>query len=273
MKLRIVPARTGLTWVKLGISTFFKQPLALGGLFFMFMALVSIASIIPVIGSVIALVILPGATLGLMVATQEAVRGNFPMPSVLATAFRAGQARMRSMLVLGAMYAAGFLLVMGITTLFDGGQFATMYLLGGRLSKEVLQQADFQTAASVGMVLYLPLSLLFWHAPALVHWHGVPPAKAVFFSMVACLRNFGAFTVYGLAWSVVFLLSAMTLISALALVGLVSAAQLIMVPLALTMASMLFTSIYFTFCDSFDLAEPTDPAAPPTNDAEGPPLA
>jgi hypothetical protein len=28
------------------------------------------------------------------------------------------------------------------------------------------------------MVLYLPLSLLFWHAPGLVHWHGVPPVKA-----------------------------------------------------------------------------------------------
>lgn len=271
MKLNIVPARTGLTWVKLGITTFFKQPLALGGLFFMFMALVSIASIIPVIGAVIALVILPGATLGLMAATQQALQGKFPMPSVLITAFREGPARMRAMLVLGAMYAAGFLLLMSITTLFDGGQFATMYLLGGKLSKEVLQQNDFQTAASVGMVLYLPLSLLFWHAPALVHWHGVSPAKAVFFSMVACLRNLGAFTVYGLAWSVVFTLSAMTLISALAVVGLVSAAQLMMVPLALTMASMLFTSIYFTFRDSFDLADSTDSPAPSSTDANGSP--
>ncbi len=29
MKLNIVPARTGLVWVKLGVSTFFRQPLAL----------------------------------------------------------------------------------------------------------------------------------------------------------------------------------------------------------------------------------------------------
>ena len=39
MKLNIVPARTGLTWVKLGISTFFKQPLAIVGLFFMLVVL------------------------------------------------------------------------------------------------------------------------------------------------------------------------------------------------------------------------------------------
>jgi hypothetical protein len=264
MKLQIVPARTGVTWVKLGISTFFKQPLALGGLFFMFMAVVSVASIIPVIGSVLALAVLPAATLGLMVATLQAKNGKFPMPSVLATAFRAGQARMRSMLVLGAMYAAGFLLVMGITALFDGGQFATMYLLGGKLSKEVIDRADFQTAAWVGMLLYIPLSLLFWHAPALVHWHGVPPAKALFFSLVACLRNLGAYAVYGLLWMAVFALAGMVAVSLMALLGVGEAAGVVMVPLALTMAAMFFSSIYFTFRDSFVHDEPTDKATPPT---------
>lgn len=251
MKLNIVSARTGLTWVKLGITTFFKQPLALGGLFFMFMAVVSVASVVPVIGSVLALALLPAATLGLMVATLEAKNGKFPMSSVLATAFRAGRERMRAMLVLGALYAAGFLLVMGLTTLFDGGQFAKMYLLGGRLSKETLEQPDFQTAAWVGMTLYVPLSLLFWHAPALVHWHGVPPLKALFFSLVACLRNFGAYTVYGLLWTVVFAVAGVFTLSLLALLGLGDVAGVVMVPLALTMAAMFFSSIYFTFRDSF----------------------
>ena len=264
MKLQILPARTGVTWVKLGISTFFKQPLALGGLFFMFMAVVSVASIIPVIGSVVALAVLPAATLGLMVATLQAKNGKFPMPSVLATAFRAGQARMRSMLVLGAMYAAGFLLVMGITALFDGGQFATMYLLGGKLSKEVIDRADFQTATWVGMLLYIPLSLLFWHAPALVHWHGLPPAKALFFSLVACLRNLGAYAVYGLLWMAVFALAGMVAVSLMALLGVGEAAGVVMVPLALTMAAMFFSSIYFTFRDSFVHDEPTDTSSAPT---------
>jgi hypothetical protein len=262
MKLNIVPAKTGVTWVKLGIQTFFKQPLALGGLFFMFMAVVSIAGIIPVIGTVIALALLPAATLGLMVATLQAVQGKFPMPSVLASAFKAGQDRMRAMLVLGAMYAVGFMLIMGITTLFDDGQFAKMYLLGGKLSKEVLEQPDFQTAAWIGMGLYLPLSMLFWHAPALVHWHGVSPSKALFFSMVACLRNLGAYTVYAITWMAVFTLGALVVVSALSILGLGSAAGVLMVPMALTMAAMLFSSIYFTFRDSFIHADPADPTVP-----------
>ena len=44
MKLNIVPARTGIEWVKLGVKTFLKQPLALTGLFFMYMAVVLVIS-------------------------------------------------------------------------------------------------------------------------------------------------------------------------------------------------------------------------------------
>ena len=86
MKLNIVPARDGATWAKRGITTFFKQPLALSGLFFMFMALLSIATLVPLIGAALALALLPAATLGLMAATQEASRGKFPMPVILISA-------------------------------------------------------------------------------------------------------------------------------------------------------------------------------------------
>ena len=48
--------------------------------------------------------------------------------------------------------------------------------------------------------LHLPLSLMFWHAPALVHWHGFSPLKGLFFSLLACLRNFWAFAVFALMW-------------------------------------------------------------------------
>ena len=44
MKLNIIPARHGALWVKLGIRTFLRQPLALSGLFFIFMAVLSLLS-------------------------------------------------------------------------------------------------------------------------------------------------------------------------------------------------------------------------------------
>lgn len=264
MKLNIVPARTGLTWVKLGIKTFLHQPLAMSGLFFMFMAMLSVATLVPFVGAALALALLPAATLGLMAATQEATKGKFPMPSVLISAFRAGQQSKRAMLVLGAMYAVGFLALMGVSALFDGGQFARLYLVGGKITEELVLQNDFQVAMWVAMGLYLPLSLLFWHAPALVHWHGVSPVKSLFFSFMACYKNFGAFTVFGLAWAGVFVIAAIVVSLIASLLGNPMVATVIMFPVALVIVAMFFTSIYFTFRDSF-MATPDDaaPIAPP----------
>lgn len=251
MKLQIVPASRGIQWVKSGIRTFFRQPLAMAGLFFMFLALMSILSLIPLIGSVMALTLLPGATLGLMAATREASAGKFPMPILLITAFRAGRQQVRSMLILGGLYALGFVLVLGITAPIDGGKFAKLYLLGGSMTPELLQSADFQTAMLLASVLYLPLSLMFWHAPALVHWHGVGPVKSLFFSFIACMRNFWAFAVYGVTWIGVFLGFGIVMATLAAVLGSAEAVAATMYPAAMLMAATFFTSIYFTFVDSF----------------------
>ncbi|MDD2712119.1 MAG: BPSS1780 family membrane protein [Simplicispira sp.] len=281
MKLNIVPARTGIAWVKSGIGVFWRQPMAMGALFFMAMAAMSIASLVPLIGPVVALMVLPSVTLTMMVASAEALQGRFPTPAVLLVAFRTGRERLRHMLVLGALYALGFLVVIGISALFDGGQFAQVYLGGEPMARETAESGEFQLAMWVAMLLYLPLSLLFWHAPGLVHWHGVPPVKSLFFSIVACLRNFGAFTMYGLAWLGVFALGGVlvSLVSTLLVVlGLFSAEAApsaiggLMVGLAMMMAAMFFSSIVFTFRDCFEPPEksPLAPALPTPVDLSKP---
>lgn len=262
MKLNIVPARAGLTWVKLGIKTFLRQPLAMAGLFFMFMALLSLATLVPFIGSALALALLPAATLGLMAATEEASKGKFPMPTILISAFRAGRQRKQAMMVLGALYAAGFLVVIALSALVDGGQFAKLYLLGGKMTEEMVRGGDFQLALWVAMALYLPLSLLFWHAPALVHWHGVSPVKSLFFSLMACWKNFGAMTVFGLAWMGVFVGSAVLVALVAGLFGNPALAGMAMFPVALVVMAMFFTSLYFSFKDCFVSDSPDSDAIP-----------
>ena len=187
MKLNVVPAKTGSLWVRQGIRAFWKQPLALSGLFFMFMASMSILSIVPVLGGFLALMLLPAASLGLMAATREVELGKFPMPFILAAGFTTGKDGKRNMLVLGVFYALGFIGVMGLSALVDGGDFAKLYLVGGSLEMDTLMKPEFQNAMWLSLMLYLPLSMVFWHAPALTHWHAVPVVKSMFFSTVACL--------------------------------------------------------------------------------------
>lgn len=251
MKLQIVPARTGAHWVKLGIKTFLREPFALASLFFMFMAVMSILSLIPVVGNIAALVLLPAATVGMMAAARAAVAGEFPRPPMLVVGLRSGKDIRRSMLVLGVLYALGFLLVLGITATIDGGKFARLYLIGGSMEADVLGEVDFETALLVGMALYMPLSLMFWHAPALVLWHGVAPVKSLFFSFTACLRNFWAFTTFSLAWFGVFVAMGMFVALLSTLLGAADLVGAIMFPVAMLMAAMFFTSIYFTFSASF----------------------
>lgn len=246
MKLNIVPARTGMTWVKLGIQTFFKQPLALAGLFFLYMAAATLASLIPLVGVVLALAIVPAATLGLMAATLEATKGRFPMPAILVSAFRAGQQRARAMLVLGLLYAAACLLIVSIVPLFADAP----------VSRESALSPEMQGVMLMVMVLYLPVSVLFWHAPALVHWHGVTPVKSLFFSAVVCFRNAGAYAVFGITWMVVLLLAGVIITLVAGLLASPEAAAALIMPAALLMAAMFSTSIYFTFRDSFEASPP-----------------
>jgi hypothetical protein len=251
MKLNVVEARTGSKWVRQGIRVFWKQPIAMSGLFFLFMAIMSLSALLPIVGSFIALTLLPAATLGLMAASREVDLGKFPMPTILAIAFRASQERKRDMAILGLLYALGFVGVMGISALMDGGGFAKLYLVGGKLDAETIMDPNFQNAMWLSLLLYMPLSMVFWHAPALVHWHGVPALKSLFFSTVACLRNWRAFLVFGLMWTVVFMSTALILSLVSGLMGDGELVSMTLLPAMLMLAAMFFCSVYFSFLDCF----------------------
>lgn len=269
MKLNLVPARTGATWVRSGLQTFAKRPLAFMALFMFFMAVVSLASQLPLVGTVLALMLLPTMTLGLMAAAAavSAIGAQPSSASLFATAFQAVRADVRPLAVLGALYAVLFLLVVGISALVDGGQFARAYLLGEPVSREMAESGAFQGALWLSLAFYLPLSLAFWHAPALVHWHRVTPAKSLFFSFVACFRTFGALSVFGLVWMGVvmgagILLSLITvLLAAMGLFGSgegagAAAGGTLVIGGVLITAAMFFTSAWFSFRDTFDAEEP-----------------
>lgn len=250
MKLNIVPARTGVQWVREGIQTFARQPLALVGLFFMYMAVMLIVSQLPVIGVLLAGILVPASTLGLMAATREAAQGRFPMPTVLASAFRAGRQRMKAMLALGLAYAVLSMLASLLVSLLLPAPTAPVQ--AGTPAAQQLNGAVLLTLA-----LHLPLFLMFWHAPALVHWHGVTPAKSLFFSIVACLRNARAFLLYGLTWAGLVMALGMVIAIFASVLGSAEAASMVMMPFAFLMAAMMSTSIYFTFRDCFvESAEP-----------------
>lgn len=259
MKLRTVPASTGLQWVRLGVRTFLKQPLAMSGLFFMFMAAASILSMVPLLGTALATLLTPAINLGLMSASREAEAGRFPMPAQLLTAFRGGPERTRGIMTLGGLYGLGLLVIMLVAGLLVGGADVP----DGATAEEAVRAVFDSPALWIAMLVMLPLQMLFWHAPALVFWHGVPPVKSLFFSLLACWTNRGALVMFLLAWTGLFVVFSLGLSLVGALLGGAQMAGLIVYPAVLFMASMFFTSIWFIFRDSFDSGAAAVDTPPP----------
>ncbi len=274
MKLNLVPARTGFAWVRLGLKTFWRQPLAFISLFFLLMAMISTVSMLPLLGSVLAPILLPFMTLGLMVATSVAATDNAdgqgnagdlgrPTGSAMFIAvFDAMRTEWRALVTLGVISAVYFVLAVTLTALIDGGQLMRAYLFDETVTPEVMKSSEFLTARTLLMCLNLPLSLAMWHAPALVHWHRVEPVKSIFFSIVALFRNFGAYALFGLAWFGVFMLAGIAIgLLATVLIGVgamgsdgaaLAIGNILMIGTALVLAAMSLASTWFTFRDSFD---------------------
>jgi hypothetical protein len=243
MKLNIVPAAKGFQWVQLGFRTFMKQPLALSALVLMYAMLGLALLVLPFIGPFLALAVAPVATLGLMAATKVAQENVFPMPAVLFSGLRASRERVRAMIILGGLYALSLMLLGLVVALIVPVSYE------GKTTVEIAQSDEFRLRVMLTALLYVPFSLAFWHAPALVHWHGVPAVKSLFFSFVACMRNLKAFTMYGLAWMGVG-------IAVLALSGIAAAVSpwlaAVVFGATSTIATIAFyISLYFTFRDSF----------------------
>lgn len=243
MKLNIVPAATGFQWVTLGFRTFLKQPLALAALVFLYATLGLVLLVLPLVGPFLACALVPLATLGLMAATRVAQERGFPMPTVLFTGLRASRERVRAMLLLGALYAAAILLLAVVVALL------VPVSMEGRTAMDIAQSGEFRTRVMLTALLYVPFSLAFWHAPALVHWHGVPAAKSLFFSFVACIRNARAFLAYALGWVGIG-------IAVFAASGIAAAVSpwlaAVVFGATSTIATIAFyVSLYFTFRDSF----------------------
>lgn len=255
MKLLTVPAATGLQWVRLGMRTFLKQPLAMAGLFFMFMAVVSVLSMLPFLGAAISALLTPAINLGLMSATREAEAGRFPMPTQLLTAFRGGPERTRGMMTLGGLYGLCLLVVLLVVGLLDSALSPSVDTT--TMTQEQAMQIMLSSPALwIGMVLMLPLQVLFWHAPALLFWHGITPVKSLFFSALAAWANKGALALFLCGWLAVFLLLGVLMSVFRMLLGGSEASSAILYPAVLLIVSMFFTSIWFSFRDCFLTDDP-----------------
>lgn len=266
MRLRLVPANTGVTWVKLGMQAFRMQPIALTALFFTGMLILSLISSIPLIGVFVGLMLTPCFTLAMMVATAQATQHVHVHFGVLGVAFLNSRDQIIALLTVGAVFASIFLGIAQATSWVDGGVLLKVLSGEAAMTPELMQNTDFSLAMLLMLALYAALSTLQWHAPGLIHWHKVPPVKAMFFSLIACFSNGAAFVIYGLTAGFVAICASMIMNVVAVLLSQLGVPAIMMMSIMVVLSVALFTLLAMTQVFSFrDCFEP--PEAAPTPDA------
>lgn len=264
LTLKQAPAAQGLAWVREGFSTFARKPMAFTGLFSMFLAVQVMLGfgLAPLLGPLSSLMVLPLAftlpllSMAFMVATRSALQGGPVMPGQFLEALGADPQRRRRMLTLCGGYAVACAVIFGLGEVIDAGSPPPVpppEVTDPEVAA-ALARMQIGTGAAWSMVLAALLSVPYWHAPALVLWGGQGVGQALFSSTLAMWRNRGAFLVYTGAWIALTLVFAVVSALVLALAGAAAGvAGVVAVGLGgwLVFSTAFYTSLLFTFNDSF----------------------
>lgn len=229
---------------------FRKQPMTLSTLFLSYLFMMLAIGIIPLLGQLLPLILLPVFSLAFLRASAQVKAGERVSPVLLFAAFRSRA--IKRLLALGAVQLAITIAILAVSALIDGGIFWKVLSGQTTLDPTILASTNMPMALLVSALLYVPATMAFWYAAPLVAWHEMGIGKAMFFSFFAMQRQTRAFLVYSIGWAVLFVI--LPTIVSLLLALLVDAANMIvaiMMPLTLLLTVVLYCSFYVTYTDVF----------------------
>ena len=241
-----VPPQAGWLWVKEGFTLFRKRPAELSTLFLSYMFLMFILGVIPLLGQVLPLLLVPLFSIAFMQACVHAEQDLRITPGLLLTGFRSPA--MRSLLKLGCVYVAAAILAVGASSLVDGGVFWMVMTGQTELNAKTVGDSNIGLGMLFSAAVYVPAAMALWYAAPLVAWQGMPVGKAVFFSFFAVQRAGKAFLVYGLAWIALGVLMPAILSTFIALLfNQAVVTVVVLLPLSIVMTVVMYCSFYPTY--------------------------
>lgn len=259
MQALILPARRGWRWLAAGFALFRRNPPLLTLLVMAYWLALALVNSVPLLGGVVSYLAMPALSVVLMNACRVLDRRLAPTPVALIGGLRAHAS---ALVVLGGVYFTATLAILGLTTLVDGGTLFNLMFTGAQIGEDALETREFFLSTQIALILLVPLVMAYWFAPMLVAWHGMSAGKALFFSFIACLRNWRVFFVYSLSvalWSALLPALVMGLMAAIFPGSASFMAAVLTAPLLLVLAPSLVASFYVGYREI--LAEGDAPGA------------
>ncbi|MDY7577566.1 BPSS1780 family membrane protein [Herbaspirillum sp. RTI4] len=257
-----LPASTGWLWIKQGVALFRKQPAELSTLFLAYMFLMLVIGIIPVLGQLLPLILVPVFAIAFMQACANIEKGERVYPSLLMTGFRSPL--FKRLATLGVLYVLAALVAIGASSLVDGG-FLWQAMTGQTsIAPEKFDSSSLLLAIITAVVLYIPAAMAFWYAAPLIAWQDMSVGKAIFYSFYTVRREYRAFLVYAGIWIALGVLVPAILSTLVAfVVGNADVAIFVLLPMSIVLTVIMYSSFYPTykqvFIDSATEAEVSTP--------------
>lgn len=245
-----LPAKTGWLWVTEGFALFRKQPAELSTLFFGYMFLMLALGIIPVIGQLMPLILVPLFSMSFMHACVYIETGKKVYPNLLLVGFRSPY--VRNLIKLGTLYLLAAIIAIGASALIDGGVFVQAITGQIAIDTETVRNSNMTLAMMFSAAVYIPAAMAFWYAAPLIAWQGMGVGKAVFYSFFAVRRASKAFLIYGLAWVTIGMIFPVIVSSIFGmLLNSPNASIFILLPISLVLTVIMYCSFYPSYTHLF----------------------
>lgn len=245
-----LPASIGWLWVKEGFALFRKQPAEISTLFLAYMFLMLAVGILPFLGQILPMVLVPVFSMAFMQACVNIEQGKKVYPNLLLTGFRSPA--FPALLKLGVLYLVAALVAIGASALVDGGVLWQLMSGSKQLDTETVRGSNLSLAMMFSALIYTPAAMAFWYAAPLIMWQRMGVGKAIFYSFFAVKRAGRAFLVYGLAWALIGVLLPIIVSSIAGILFSTSlVVMIVLLPLSLMLTVVMYCSFYPTYTHVF----------------------
>lgn len=185
-----VPFGHGASWIGSAWRNHFtNNPIAWIGTFLVFVVLSLAIQLVPLLGALAITLLSPVFTAGFLIGSRAQDRGENFTVGHLFSGFKQSTGQL---IMVGVLYLVAMLIVGVIAAIMMGGSFTMLGMMAGdQASAEAMMQdpATIMLPLLVMMLLFIPVLMAYWFAPALVALDGVSALNGMKLSFIGCMKN------------------------------------------------------------------------------------
>lgn len=222
------------------------------GVILFYMLSMSILSVIPWFGPVLAAVFMPYGTVFFAHATRDILADKQPQFGQLSTLI-ANRTIRQAMIRVGLVFACILVTVNAIYGFMAADEISRWVVdANDRLDWQSVRANIPWDATIVMSIVYIPGLMAVWFAPLLVSDKGMPCGKSLFYSFFGCLRNIVPVIVLGVVLIALSTIVAVGLTSVMVFMNIENLAPFVVTPFVFVVSTVIYASYWPMYQDLFE---------------------